>query len=77
MSDEYTPTTEEISDSYSVSFGEFGGDDEVDPDRLEAFNRWLRKHDADVWQEGVTDAIWNAEHSAQPQISNPYREDMK
>jgi hypothetical protein len=94
MSDEYTPTTEEVMRGFTALQYKINPrrDDEdlagwlsrmskevMTQQMLEeaAARRWLAKHDAAVWQEGVTDAIWNAEHPTQPPISNPYRKDMK
>ena len=53
MSDEYTPTTKEVRESFYIHT--FNRD--MEHLRAEAFDRWLAAHDAEIHREGYSDAI--------------------
>lgn len=65
---EYTPTTEEVRDSYDYQFT-LGMSD---ISRIAEFDRWLAEHDRVVkskaWAEGFAEGQW---------VSNPYREETE
>ena len=67
MSDQYTPTTEEVQEAASVD-GAIG----IDP---EAFNRWLASVKAEAWEQGADSAYYDPEIRGQVNYpDNPYRE---
>lgn len=69
MTDEYTPTTEEVRSSFAsnqfVQRGEFEFELLAEDEAGAEFDRWLAAHDAEVaakaWDEGH-DAGWNSRH---------------
>jgi hypothetical protein len=72
VSDEYTPTTDEIRDGYWINDG--GISDEAD---ALAFDRWLAAERARIWDEGFgACANWWEIHHYQVVMhdDNPYRE---
>lgn len=74
MSDNYTPTTEEVREAYldrkdfedAVSFIERRGDEVATAE----FDRWLATMKAEAWEQGY-DA---APLGGRPRQENPYRE---
>jgi len=56
MGDEYTPTTEQVRAHYAFHQG-----DTWVPNRKDDFDRWLREHDAKVWDEGYTRGFYDRE----------------
>lgn len=75
MTDEYTPTTEEVREAYldrkdfedAVSFIERRGDEVAAAE----FDRWLNTVRAEAWDEGY-DA---APMGGRPRQENPYRKE--
>ena len=75
MSDDYTPTTEQVREAASLN-----GGIAVEPD---AFNRWLAEHDAEVaekaWYEGAVFGVRDQHGTVDTYIRdaierrNPYR----
>lgn len=61
MSDEYTPTTTEVRQVYGYY--------EMRP---EEFDRWLKAHDAEVWDQGALDATYSVS-ATHHYAKNPYR----
>lgn len=58
MSDEYTPTTDEVQDYYV--HGQFADPEMSEQEHVEAFNRWLAAHDAEVVREAGARALEDA-----------------
>jgi len=60
MTEQYTPTTEEMRGSWVEAMAEVGRDDHGLPweqgkaKALEAFDRWLAAHDAQVLRDAAT-----------------------
>ena len=77
----YTPTTEEVRDSYDYQFT-LGMSD---ISRIAEFDRWLASVKAEAWEEGFNAGEGEAyEHEARLQWSmphdctvNPYREETE
>lgn len=75
---EYTPTTEQVEDVFLLGAIDAAGGEE-NPNLAESlamFHRWLREHDAKVWDEGEQ-AGWSNRDDTDayliPEILNPYR----
>lgn len=68
---EYTPTTEEVRDSYDYQFT-LGMND---ISQIAEFDRWLAQVKAQVWDEGFDGGV---DHCVLKQnVFNPYREETE
>lgn len=72
---EYTPTTEEVSDSYDYQFT-LGMSD---ISRIAEFDRWLAQVKAEAWDEGSVHGARKCLFAAdlEPCPHNPYREETE
>lgn len=78
MSDEFTPTTEQVRDGYRYD-PEAEWRDPITPHHIingRAFDRWLAAHDrvvaANAWDEGYGQGVRDNERDMEP-ADNPYR----
>ena len=83
MSDDYTPTTEEVREEFIFGHQEVDMDGHVVVSFDEAkarWERWLAAVKAEAWEEGheaaamrVPEGVWH--DTASPRTPNPYRKD--
>lgn len=65
---EYTPSTEEVREQYWAA----SGDPRRDSQAWGEFDRWLRKVQAEAWDEGADAAVHGYELPDASDIQNPY-----
>lgn len=72
---DYTPTTEQVREEYATRMAPH-----LDEARGEAFDRWLKRVQAEAWDEGFADGVnhdigdWD---NAPSIINNPYRQEQE
>ena len=87
MTQEYTPTDQQVIDDYMPDDEDIGFDARTMPIgvwkrlKIAAFDRWLADHDAqiraDAWEEGWNAGIDDANFGPRPKTSYPYRKEQK
>lgn len=78
---EYTPTTDEVQDYYV--HGQFADPEMSEQEHVEAFNRWLAAHDAEVGRAAAARALeeaasdWAADPDAWGDNEKDYRNELR